>query len=254
MDQGAKMTKLDAIPADAFQSWETSLQASIRTCGSLEEAAQKCVAMIYDQFRDSIVLARFYAVIPFGKLPQDAHRFATAFAAARNVNEALHDDTPVLSLLGTRGELSAWNERRSSRGHLAIPLVSPAFVEEIPMVSRMLKELGFPIEWVTGASKVVTTDLFGRLGGFFYVEDAATALDHQNRRIIPAQDFVSKHGVKTVFGTAGMYVRSRMLVTLIVFCRETLDRAALRHSFMPLGNVITNATSAIVHRGKLFAG
>lgn len=122
------------------------------------------------------------------------------------------------------------------------------------MVSRMLKELGIPIEWLTGDASAVTTDMFGKLGGFFFVEDAVTAVDHQGRRIIPAQDFVTKHGIKTVFGTAGVYVRSRMFMTLIVFCRESLDRAAMRHSFMPLGNVITNATSEIVHRGALFAG
>lgn len=102
------------------------------------------------------------------RLPQEVRRFAVSFAAARGVGEPLQDDTPGLALLGTRGDLPAWNERRASRGHLAIPLVSPSFVEEIPMVSRMLKDLGFPIDWVTGASKG-TTDLFGKLGGFFYV-------------------------------------------------------------------------------------
>lgn len=247
------MTQLGATPIEAFQAWEASMQARIRACGSLEEAAQRCVAMIYDQFRESVVLARFYAVIPFDKLPVEAQRFATGVAASRGATEPLHDDTKVLSLLGTHGELSAWNDRRASRGHLAIPLISSAFVEEIPMVSRMLKELGFPIEWLTGASKAVTTDIFGRLGGFFFVEDAVTAVDHQGRKIIPAQDFVAQHRIKTVFGTAGMYVRSRMFVTLIVFCRELLDRAALKHSFMPLGNLVTNATSEIVHRGKIFA-
>ncbi len=247
------MTKLGAIPVDAFQAWEASMQASVRTCGSLEEAAQRCVKLIYDQFRESVVLARLYGVLPFSQLPLEARRFAASVAASRGANESVHSDTRVLALLGTHGELSAWNERRASRGHLAIPLISSSFVEEIPMVSRMLKELGLPIDWITGATKAITTDMFGRLGGFFYVEDAATAVDQQARKIIPAQDFVSKHGIKTVFGTAGVYVRSRMFVTLIVFCRESLDRAAMKHSFMPLGNMFTNATSEIVHRGKLFA-
>ena len=247
------MAQLGATPTDAFQAWEVRLQASIRNCASLEEAAQRCAATVYDQFRESVVLARLYAVIPCGKLPLEARRFATSVAASRGVAEPLHDDTKVLALLGTHGELSAWNDRRASRGHLAIPLVSSAFVEEIPMVSRMLKELGFPIEWLTGASKSFTTDMFGRLGGFFFVEDAVTAIDHQGRKIIPAQDFVAKHGVKTVFGTAGMYVRSRMFVTLIVFSREPLERSAMKHRFMPLGNLFTNATSDLVHRGKLFA-
>lgn len=247
------MTQLGATPDDAFQSWEVSLQASLRTCGSLEQAAQRCVTAICDQFRESVALARFYAVIPWGKLPLEARRFATGVAAARGLAEPLHDDTKVLALLGTHGELAAWNDRRASRGHLAIPLMSSSFVEEIPMVSRMLKELGFPIEWLTGASKSFTTDMFGRLGGFFFVEDAVTALDHQGRKIIPAQDFVAKHSIKTVFGTAGMYVRSRMFVTLIVFSREPLERSAMKHRFMPLGNLVTNATAELVHRGKLFA-
>ena len=248
------MTQLGATPPDAFQSWEASMQASIRTCASLEEAAQRCVTAIYDQFRESVVLCRFYAVVPCGKLPLEARRFATGVAASRGSAEPLHDETKVLALLGTHGELSAWNDRRASRGHLAIPLMSASFVEEIPMVSRMLKELGFPIEWLTGTSKSFTTDMFGRLGGFFFVEDAVTAIDHQGRKIIPAQDFVTKHSVKTVFGTAGMYVRSRMFVTLIVFSREPLERSAMKHRFMPLGNLFTNATSDLVHRGKLFAG
>lgn len=53
------MTRLDAILGGAYQAWETSLQASIRTCGSLEDAAQRCASTIYEPFSDSIALARF---------------------------------------------------------------------------------------------------------------------------------------------------------------------------------------------------
>jgi hypothetical protein len=248
------MTKLGETPMAAFHAWEENVQAGIRTCGTLEESAQRCVSMIYDQFRESVIMARFYAILPFERLPAEARRFAAGVAGSRGAKEPLENETMVLALLGTRGELPAWNDRRSSRGHLAIPLVSTSFVDAIPMVSRMLKELGVPIEWVTGAGKGIMTDTFARLGGFFYVEDAETAVDHMDRKIIPAQDFVTKHRVKTVFGTAGMYVRSRMFITLIIFCRDTIERNALKQSFMPFANVVTNATSDLVSRGRIFAG
>jgi hypothetical protein len=248
------MSKLSATPAETFNSWEARVQTSLRGCGSLEEAAQRCATMLYDQFRESLILARFYAVLPFGKLPLETRRFASEVATSRGAKESLEEETRVLTLLGTRGDVSSWNDRRTSRGHQAIPLVSAAFVEEIPMVSRMLKELGFPLEWVTDTSKAISTDTFGTIGGFFYVEDAETAVDQSGRKIISAQDFVTRYNVKTVFGTAGMYFRPRMLMTVIAFCRDTLDRSTMRQTFMPLGGVITNATSDIVRRGKFFAG
>jgi hypothetical protein len=246
------MTRLSTISMDAFRSWEATVPAAVRACGSFEEAAQRLVGMVFEQFRESVVLARLYSIIPVSRLPPAAREFARSAAASWKKRELLHDDTKVLALSGTRGENSQWNSRHSSRGHVAIPLISSAVEEHLPMVSRMIKELWFPMDWVMGSSRAFSADTFGSLGGFFYVEDAETALDDAGRRIIPAQDFVASYGVKTVFGTAGLYVRSRMIVTLIVFCRETLERAALRQMFMPLGNVFTNATAEVVRKDRLF--
>ncbi|MFO0575040.1 MAG: hypothetical protein U1A78_13715 [Polyangia bacterium] len=246
------MTRLSAISMDSFRSWEATVPAAVRACGSFEEAAQRLVGMVFEQFRESVVLARLYAIIPYSRLPPQAREFALAAAASWHKRELLGEDTKVLTLSGTRGESPAWNSRHSSKGHAAIPLISAAVEEHLPMVARMIKELGFPMDWVLGSSRAFAADTFGSLGGFFYVEDAETALDDAGRRIIPARDFVASHGVRTVFGTAGVYVRSRMIVTLIVFCRETLDRTTLRQMFMPLGNVFTNATAAAVRNERLF--
>ncbi len=54
----------------------------------------------------------------------------------------------VLSLLGTRGEDMRWNDRRNSQGHVGIPLVSADFIDAIPMMSRLLKELGLDLNWI----------------------------------------------------------------------------------------------------------
>lgn len=181
--------------------------------------------------------------------PEEGRRFASSLAASRGAQDPLTDQTMVLTLLGTRGDLREWNDRRASRGHQAIPLLSAAFVDEIPMVSRLLKDLGVPIDWASAAG--VPTDTFGKLGGFFYVEDAASAVDHKGRKIISAQSFVTTHGIKTVFGTAGTYVLSKWLVTIIVFCRERVLRDRAK-DFMPFANTVTSATSELVRKGKLF--
>jgi hypothetical protein len=243
------MTKLNAAAPEAFKMWEDNVRQSIRSAASLEAAAQRCSEMIYDEFRESVVLTRFYATIPFGRLPAESRSFAASLAAARGAREPLADKTMVLSLLGTRGDRREWNARRASRGHLAIPLLSAGFIDEIPMVSRLLKDLGVPIDWASAGG--VPTDTFGRLGGFFYVEDAATAVDHKGRKIISAQDFVKTHDVKTVFGTAGTYVLSKWLVTIIVFCRERVERDRAK-DFMPFANTVTSATSELVRQGRLF--
>lgn len=246
------MTRLGGISMDGFRSWEATLPAALRACGSFEEAAQRFAGMVFEQFRESVVLARVYAITPYSRLPTPAREFARTAAASWNKRELLGEDTKILTLSGTRGENPQWNSRHTSRGHVAIPLISSAVEEHLPMVARMIKELGFPLDWVLGSSRAFSADTFGSLGGFFYVEDADSALDDAGRRIIPARDFVASYGVRTVFGTAGVYVRSRMIVTLIVFCRETLDRATLRQMFMPLGNVFTNATAEAVRKERLF--
>jgi hypothetical protein len=243
------MTKLSAVAPEAFKVWESNVRQRVRSASSLEAAAQGCCESIYDELRESVVLARFYATIPLSKLPEEGRRFAESVAASRGAREPLTDKTMVLTLLGTRGERREWNDRRASRGHLAIPLLSAAFVDEIPMVSRLLKDLGVPIDWASAAG--VPTDTFGRLGGFFYVEDAASAIDHRGRKIISAQDFVKAHGVKTVFGTAGTYVLSKWLVTIIVFCRERVERDRAK-DFMPFANTMTSATSELARQMKIF--
>lgn len=246
------MTKISQISMESFRSWEATLPAALRGCSSVEEAAQRGCSMIYDQFRESVVLSRLYVIVPLSQLPAASQKFARSVAASWGKPALLLDETRVLALCGTRGDGSSWNSRHSSRNHVAIPLISSAVDEQVPMVSRMIKELGFPKEWVTGSSRSFSADTFGSLGGFFYVQDAETALDDAGRRIIPAQDFVASHGVKTVFGTAGIYVRSRAIVTLIAFCREPLERAMLRQMFMPLGNVFTNATAELLRKELLF--
>jgi hypothetical protein len=240
------------IEGNAFNVWEQKLQELIKGSSSVEAVAQRVAQNIYDSFRGSVVLSRFYATIPYKKLPEKNRQFAATMAKAHGATGLLGEDTPVLSLLGTAGDNAEWNSRHTSKGHVGIPLISTDFIDGIPMIARLLQDLGVSLGGTDGAGSGIETSKFGRLGGLFYVEDARTAVDQGGRKIISAQDFVAAHGIRTVFGTAGLYFLTKTFITVIVFTRETISRKTARH-FMPLGGVITSTTSDLVNRGKLFA-
>ena len=73
------------------------------------------------------------------------------------------------------------------------------------MISRLLRELGVPIEWIDSHDSEIIRKAVGDSSGLFFVDDAAAAKDHEGRNIIVAQDFVSAQGVKSVFGAGEAY-------------------------------------------------
>ena len=164
----------------------------------------------------------------------------------------LNDRTVILSLLGTRGRESEWNDRRTSQGHAGIPLASAEFIDSIPMVSRLLKELGAGIDWIDKEDTKIVVRTKGNMAGVFFVLDAKTATDHQGRKIISAQDFVEEYGVKTVFGFGGLYGVGNTFITTIFFSNETLERWQVEQ-LMFFINMFKSATTVLVLQGKIFA-
>lgn len=147
----------------------------------------------------------------------------SALAEDKGVSSELTDTTPVLSLVGTRGALGAWNDIRNSQGHVGIPLVSPKFVDAIPMVSRLLSDLG--ISDVAGSSEGLEIDRGASSVETFYVADAGTTVDEQSRNVIPMQDFVAAQGVRTVFGAGGSYgYDTNSILVCIFFTKEEIPK------------------------------
>ena len=228
----------------------TTLQSSVKSCTCLEQAAQKWTDLMYQEFSDSIVLSRVFATIPFGELPDFNQKFVTTLASSKNITTLLNDDLPVLSLLGSRGRKAAWNDRRSSQGHIGIPLASADFIESIPMVSRLLKELGVDFAWLKEFDTDIVKEKIGTISGLFYVPDAPTSVDAKGRKIIAAQDFVQSNSVKTVFGMGGGYLRGTIIV-MIVFTDEVLEERDIER-FMGLVNYFKSPTQAFVREKKIF--
>ncbi len=246
------MSQLSTIDIAELVPLFNRTKERLNNVNTVEEAAQRLTDSLYVEFQNSIILVRVYATVPFGKLPASNRSFASRLARDQGITALLNDNTLVLSLLGTRGSNPAWNDRRQSKGHVGIPLASAASIDRVPMVSRLLKETGLELDWISSQDTDIVIKALGRVSGVFYVQDAATAVDQQGRKIIAAQDFVAANQVKTVFGLAGGYATNATFAALVVFCRETMSKsqAAL---FTPLITTFKAATMRLASNGAIFS-
>ncbi|HUV13143.1 MAG TPA: hypothetical protein VMY18_05840 [Acidobacteriota bacterium] len=240
----------DATSMTVSGLW-ADLEGKIREAGSLEEASQELAASLHRNFEESAVLARVFATVPYEALPSSNRKFVDNLADSADARSGLKPSTPVLSLVGTYGPESNWQDRQKSQGHVGIPLISSAFVDAIPMISRLIKELGLALEWVDSNDTEKIVETIGTKAGLFYVEDAASATDSDGRKIIAAQDFVSDHNVGSVFGTAGAYPSGQLAVA-VVFCRERVSRS-VAELFLPLTDLFKAGTVNLMETGKVFA-
>jgi hypothetical protein len=224
---------------------------SLELSSTLEEAAQRFVEGLYADC-GSCVLVRLYVTIPHEKLQPVAKEFVDQIARTAGVAEQIQSDTQVLCLMGSNGKRSEWRDPRHSKGHLAIPLVSRKFVQNIPMITRLLNEFGVGTDWLDRADKTtIITRSMGKVATVFYVPDATTFRDHANRLVIPAQDFVSQNNVRTVFGVGGAYANG-YICTVLWFVTERLERSVVDR-FLPVINYFKQATTTAVMSGRLFA-
>lgn len=244
------MATLNDFSPIETRTLRSRLQEELRECVHLQEAAQKCARIIYEEFQESIVLARVFATLAFKDLPSRDKAFITDLANLKQIVSLLGDKTPVLSLLGTYGARSEWSNRYNSQGHLGIPLVTSSFVDSIPMVSRLMSDMGIGLDWFDQSEPNLLVKSFGRTTGVFYVRDARTRVDQQNRKIVSAQDFVAAEGIRTVFGLGGSYLNGSFL-TMIIFTRETIEQPQAER-FMSLVNTFKIATMSLVMKKAIF--
>lgn len=245
------MSTLNTYSPHKIRIFRERIQAELENCAHLQEAAQKCARLLYQEFHEAIVLARLFVTLPFNELPSRDKTFVADLSAAKGLREQLNDKTWMLSLLGTYGTSPAWNDRYRSQSHLCIPLLTASFVESIPMVARLMSDMGINLSWFDEHDEDIVIKSLGQTAGVFYVRDAKTRLDHQHRKIVSAQDFVAAHDIKTVFGLGGSYLNGSF-VAMIFFTRETVEQQQVER-LMPLVNTFKTATMSLVMQGKIFA-
>jgi hypothetical protein len=234
-----------------FRSFWAPVEAALERAASLEEAAQTFCERFYQEFAESAVLVRAFVTLPFEALPAAEAAFARKLALATRNAPQLAPATPVLTLLGSYGIEPQWRVRLESRAHLAVPLLSDESVAEIPMIARLLREIGFP-SLGSGPADWQFVNRVGGGDGLFFVGDAQTTTDERGRPIIPSVDFIDRYGVKSVFGFGGPQSGS-VFLAVIVFCRQTIMRSnAVR--FVPFIENLRLVTSRLLRERTLFAG
>ncbi len=211
----------------------TELGTVVRKLGSgaesMEEAANRMVRYIYDHLIDgqtgerACALVRFYKTHPYGKLEADLHEFADKLLG----HQPEAPNLKCLTLLATAGDKPEWNSRRDSVGHKAIPLPSEKVVEQIPMISQLVKQFGLEINTVLEPDPNLLVDLAQTSFNVFYVPEAVGS------PYIPAQEqFVTKFGIKSVLGFGGM-LSSGDLFAVIMFSKVPIT-GEIADMFKPL--------------------
>jgi len=198
--------------------------ATLRTLtaqsASMEEAAQKVTQYLYDNLKTgpfgkrSGVLVRFFRTHDYVGLPEDLRKAARSAASS-----PVAEGTKCLVLLGTSGDQPQWNRREVSRWHKCLPLQSESVIEQFPMISRLIKQLGIPMSELLRPAPEIIKDFERKNFGVFYVPVAAGS------PFVPAQkEFVIPFGVQSVLGFGGILADGE-LFAVIIFSRTAIPSA-----------------------------
>ena len=184
---------------------------------SFEDAADRTVRFIYDEFGDpaskqrGAMLVRLYKTHALGALPE---RLRTL---AHQMHPGLAADTRCLVLVSTVGDAPEWSSRTASKGHQVIPLPSPEAVARLPMVAALLSQLGIDTGQLL-QPEALMVDAHERTFNVFHVPEAL------GNPVIPAQkEFVERFGVKSVLGCGGLFPDGQ-LYSVILFSRLPISR------------------------------
>jgi PAS domain S-box-containing protein len=215
---------------------------------SMEEAASEIIQLLRRTLVDAQTgktncpLIRCFKTHPLSQLPPDLEQIARGSLSDQRY---LRPDLPCLTLLATTGDAKPWNDRRSSRGHAAIPLESVEMVERAPMIASLLRQMGLKIETALDADSRIILDADQHTFNVFHVEHA------QGNPSIPAQaDFIKPYGIRSALGFGGLLPGGE-LFTIIMFSRVTIPRETA-DMFRTIALVVKLALLPFV-RGAVFA-
>jgi hypothetical protein len=183
----------------------------------LEDAAERAVDFFHRELVDekgapACALVRFFKTHPYRDLPEELR----AAVSATSPEASSVADLRCLTLIATRGDETAWNSRRTSRGHRAIPLLSVEMVEQAPMIAQLITQLGIPIANVVRPARALMLDEEQTTHNVFYVPEALGS-----PHIVAQEDFVARHGIQSVLGFGGL-LASGDLFAVIMFSKVAI--------------------------------
>lgn len=217
---------LEHLNAASVEACDRALRTIAAGAESRQEAAARVVNFFYECFeqpstgKSACVLARCFQTCSYALLPLDYQHAADRILESLPEQPSAHDEMRCLALLATHGERSLWNDPRTSVGHQAIPLPSAEFVEQAPMISRLMKQLGVPIHRLITAPGEGSL-LLEELPREFNVFHIPKALGSP---FIPGQaNFVVPFGVQSAVGMGGP-LPDGQLFAVVIFSRVPVSR------------------------------
>ena len=213
---------------------------------TLEETVQELMNTLYQTFitdsgKSAFVLNRFFKSCTYVDLPEDIK----IYIQHQEVKEEIHADNRYLTLLGTSGDLKEWKCRKDSKGHQALPLHDPHIVNNIPMLSALLSQIGFCVSEVVKTHENIIINKEEHDFCVFCIEDV------RESKLIPKQsEFVEPFGIKSVLGFGGHY-KSNHIYTVIIFSREKISKEMAK-LFLSLDPAVKMITLRHEMKGNIF--
>ncbi len=209
---------LEQFGVDALRSCSEEIRTLPGSDSIANEAQGLCEylygALVDREGRPACPLVRLYKTQRYEELEPELRDFARRLLGE---GEAPTDDMRCLTLLGTAGDEPAWNDRSRSAGHRSIPLPSEEFVERLPMVAQLIRQLGLDLGVVVAPpSGRDAVALSQRLNDVFHVREAAGS------PFLPAQEFVAGYQIESAVGFGGVFA-SGALFAVVLFSRVPID-------------------------------
>ncbi|HJU06731.1 MAG TPA: PAS domain S-box protein, partial [Nitrospiraceae bacterium] len=202
----------------------TECAAALRTLGagaaSLEEVTDRIVRYLFDYLGDErtkahgCALVRFFKTYAYGDLDEDSQRFVQDMLGRPPKSPAMK----CLTLTATAGEQPDWNVKGRSRRYKVVPLASPQFVAQFPMLTQLFKQFGVEMQTDREPDSDLLMDWDEKTYNVFYIPDAVDS------PYVPVQqDFVVACGIRSVLGFGGI-LPSNDLFTVILFSKVSVPR------------------------------
>jgi len=246
------MSRIASYSVEDVSALRSRVEEELKDFESFQPASQKFIDILYEDLIASAVLFRVFATVELEKLPAKEKDFVLDLARVRGFLSELQPETLVVTLLGSRGKRPQWNHRLRSERHLAIPLTSASFIKTIPMVSRLMGDMGTGLDWVQKQERNMIVTSMGRMARVLYVEDALETRTGDGFDVIPDRSFVTENRVRTVLGLGGAYLNGT-IVAVVLFTSELVPQDRVE-KLMPVMHGFKIATMKTVMQGKIFPG
>ncbi len=220
---------------------------------TLDQSAQAFIDIVFEQFQDSMVLLRLFSSVPYSALSNDDRQLVDKKTNESGTRHLCRDTTPVLTLLGTRGQRADWNQRSKSQRFRCIPLVSSGYVSSLSMLSMQFQTMNFDLSLLDRLDSTNAVDDHAHeYPGMLYVKHAGIDRDEQGRMIVPHQDFVAENNVKTTLGFGTSYSDHPTIVTLFAFTNEILNKTEME-PFSSLLKSYLSVSREFLDTGRIFS-